>query len=155
MKQLILKLTLPLTLISFAGFTKWWYVLVVDAPDYVMYGFPFIYSCPAFHTSMAYQFFIMEFFADILCYFSFWFLIIYAISKKFPLRIKKAVSITLWIIAALIITPPLGLHLLLGEDVYYFKRNFDIEVLETGVAPIHSWKYMPRPYHKKYNPEGK
>lgn len=155
MKQLLLKLILPLTLLSFTGFTKWWYALVVDAPDYVMYGFPFIYSCPAFHTSLAYQYFILEFLADILCYFSFWFLIVYAINKKFPLRIKKAVSITLWILAVLVITPPLGLQLLLGDNVYRFKRDFDIEVFETGYTVAPGWIYVERPYHEKYNPEGK
>ena len=153
MKQLILKLILPLTIISFAGLTKWWYAVVVDAPDYVMYGFPFIYTCPAFHTSGAFQFFALEFLADILCYFSFWLIFVYAINKKFPLRIKKLVSIILWIIAVLIITPPLSFALLIGDNVYYLKRNFEIEVLETGYAP--GWKHVQHPDHKKHNPDAK
>lgn len=114
-----------------------------------------LYACPAFHTSLAYQFFILELFADILCYFTFWFLIFYAINKKFPLRIKKIVSITLWFLTALIITPPLGLHLLLGDDVYHLKRDFDIEVFETGYTAAPGWIHVQRPYHEKYNPEGK
>ena len=69
-KNRLLSLALPLTIIIFILFSKWWIADVVDASDYIMYGFPLIYKCPAFHTSLAQQYFIMELFIDILAYFS-------------------------------------------------------------------------------------
>lgn len=33
MKSLIFKIVIPLTIVSFATFTKWWYASPVDAPD--------------------------------------------------------------------------------------------------------------------------
>jgi hypothetical protein len=152
MKHLILKLILPLTILSFAGFTKWWYALVVDAPDYVMYGFPFIYTCPAFHTSMAKQYFILEFLADTTCYFLFWLVIVYCINRyAVKIIIRKKTAIALWVLSGIIICFNVLLASL-EDNIFTLKRNFDIEVFETGYAP--GWKYVPRPYHKKYNPEG-
>src|ERR1044071_5539679 len=77
MKSLTLKLILPLTLISFASFTKWWYVLVVDGPDEVLTGFPLPYVCAGWHTSASLQIFLLEFFIHLLCYFIFWFVLVF------------------------------------------------------------------------------
>lgn len=56
MKQLTLKLIIPLTVISFAIFTKWWYALPADAPDTMFHGFPFPFVCEGWHSSMTLQF---------------------------------------------------------------------------------------------------
>ncbi|WP_234859378.1 hypothetical protein [Aquimarina aquimarini] len=45
MKKLIWKFILPITIISFTLFTKWWHVLVLDGPDEILTGFPFPYKC--------------------------------------------------------------------------------------------------------------
>ena len=64
-------LILPLSIISLTIFTKWWYILPVDAPDSMMYGFPIPYSCNGWHTSLSYQIFIFEFIVDLLIHFAF------------------------------------------------------------------------------------
>ena len=76
-KKAILNLTLPLTIITFILFTKWWIVDIVDGSDAVMYGFPLIYKSPAFHTSLAEQYFIMEFLIDFLLFsMQLWFVLV-------------------------------------------------------------------------------
>ena len=87
MKQLTWRLILPLTIISFGVFTKWWYVLPVDAPDTMMAGFPLAFVCDGWHTSMSLQIFAFELMFDFLIYFSFWFLLIIFINR-YLLRIK-------------------------------------------------------------------
>lgn len=151
MKLLIQKLVLPLTIISFFGLTKWWYAAVVDAPDYIVYGFPFIYSCPAFHTSMAYQYFVLAYIADILCYFLFWLAAIYSINKIYPVKVKKMVTRILWLISIIILCLTV-FWLSFADNIFYLKRDFDIEVLDTGFAL--GWEHVERPYHPKYNPDG-
>lgn len=42
MKQLIIKVIIPLTIISFTTFTKWWYVLPIDGTDQLFYVFRFL-----------------------------------------------------------------------------------------------------------------
>ena len=60
MKRLILRLILPLTLILFAIITKWSYGVIVDGTDEFFYGFPLIYKCDGFHTSLSTQYFLIE-----------------------------------------------------------------------------------------------
>src|SRR5689334_21419761 len=87
MKQLTWKLVMPLTVMSFAVFTEWWYVLIVDAPDTMMIGFPFPYACDAWYTSLALQIFVSELLIDLLVYFLFWFVIVFCIDR-FLIKIK-------------------------------------------------------------------
>lgn len=131
-KKRLLTLTLPLTLILFILFTKWWIVDVIDGSDCVTYGFPLIYKAPAFHTSLAQQFFILEFLVDFLVYFlivstllllidKFWIKI--KLSKK-PLIIINTIAILLFGIEASFAT--------VFETSFSIKRDFDIEVKQTG-----------------------
>ena len=76
-KQLTWRLTLPLTIISFGLFTKWWYVLPVDAPDTMMAGFPFAFVGDGWFTSMSVQIFLIELCADFIIYFLFWLVIVF------------------------------------------------------------------------------
>ena len=68
-RKLILSLNFPLTIIIFMLFTKWWIVDIVDGTDGIMYGFPFIYKSPAFYTSTAEKYFLIELIADLSIYF--------------------------------------------------------------------------------------
>lgn len=150
MRKLITRLVLPVTIILFATITKWWYVLVVDGTDGLMYGFPFIYKCWGFHTSISTQYFIVELLADFASYFTFCFVIIYGIRRYKHFRISRTISTILWIIASVFITLN-EFEVVFPENIYKSNRNFDIEVLETG---IHSdWQTRQRPYHHHYNPE--
>jgi hypothetical protein len=131
-KQRLVTLTLSLTIILFILFTKWWIVDVIDGSDCVTYGFPLIYKAPAFHTSLAQQFFILEFLVDFLVYFvivstllllidKFWIKI--KLSKK-PLVIIYTIALILFGIEASLAT--------VFETSFSIKRDFDIEVKQTG-----------------------
>jgi len=153
MRALILKLVVPLTIISFALITKWWYVLPEDAPDSMFTGFPFPYVGSAWYTSMAMQYFALEFFADLLVYFSFWLLVIWSINRFFKkILLHKIVTIVLWTISALIIA--LGSLIASNPDnLFLLKRNFKMKVLDSGYNFF--WQYVDRSDYNKYHPETK
>lgn len=153
MKQLTFKLILPLTVISFATITKWWYTLPVDAPDTLYGGFPFPFVGDGWHTSMSLQIFVLELFADFLIYFLFWFLAVFCVNKYLTkFRTHKIVTIGLWTVSGLII---LGASYVASfpEHIFYFKRSYDMEIMETGYKFI--WQHTERPDYYKYHPEDK
>jgi hypothetical protein len=139
-----------LTLISFVLWTKWRmvYVLPVDGPDIIMVGFPLTYAGDGWHTSMSLQIFFLELFVDLLVYFLFWFAVIWVINRfVVTIQIKRTVTIVLLAITVLIL---FGL-IKVGADstnLYYVKRPYDIEVLESGYKFI--WDGNPRPFNFDY-----
>jgi hypothetical protein len=143
MKRLSWTLILPLSIISLTVFTKWWYVLPVDAPDSMMYGFPIPYSCNGWHTSMSYQIFVSEFLVDLLIHYTFWFVVVLLI-KRFIIKISlhKIIPIFLLSIAGLL-TAGLILIASNSDNVYKIKRQFDIEILKTGYRFV--WDGYSRP----------
>lgn len=153
MKQLTLKIIIPLTVISFATITKWWYAIPVDAPDTLFAGFPFPFVCDGWHTSMSLQIFATELFADLLTYFLFWCLIIFCIDR-FGIKIKtnKIVTIVLWTLTAIVVS---GATLIASnpDNLFYVKRPFDIEIMETGYKFV--LQQTERPDYYKYHPEDK
>lgn len=143
MKSLTYKLVIPLTVVSFATFTKWWYAQPVDAPDTMFVGFPFAYSCPGWHTSLSLQIFVTEFMVDLLIYFLFWFVLLFCIDS-FLIKIKtyKWLTIGLWTVSGLIIA--FGTLLVTNKDnLFYIKRPFEMQVLKTGYEFI--WQQTNRP----------
>ncbi len=148
MKQLTWKLVLPITIITFSIFTKWWYVLPVDAGDTIMHGFPLIWVCEGWHTSMSLQIFVTELIIDFFVYFLFWFSIVFVI-KRFVINMKipKIITIIFFVITGLIC---LG-GLLIGsmsEHIYKTNRDFDIKILTTGYTFI--WQDQERPEYEDY-----
>jgi hypothetical protein len=156
MKQLTWKLILPLTVISFTVLTKWWYVLPVDAPDSMMLGFPLPYVCDGWGTSMSLQIFFFELLIDLLTYFSLWFVIVFCIDKFiFKIKLHKIVTILLLTTGGLF-TCSLTYIASFHENLFYAKRNFDIDVLVTGYKFM--WEGNTRPanfdfdeYYKRKN----
>lgn len=148
MKGLIFKIALPLSLISFVALTKWWYVLPIDAPDTLMSGFPLPFICDAWYTSMALQIFVIELIIDFFVYFIIWSTLIFLIYRfihKFT--ISKRLSIAIYVLTALILTPVV-LIWSLPENIYRIKRDFDIQVLETGFK--FGWSNIERPNLETY-----
>ena len=129
----ILKLAFPLTIIIFVLFTKWWIADVVDGSDGVMYGFPLIYKSPAFYTSMAEQYFIMEFLIDFIFYFITVFAILSLINKFIAkIKLKRKLLIIIYAVAGIIF----GIEALMAtvfETSFLIKRDFDIVIKQTGV----------------------
>lgn len=153
MKLLIFKLILPLTVISFATITKWWYALPVDAPDTLYSGFPFPFVGDGWYTSMSLQIFILELFVDFFIYFLFWFSVVFCVNKYLiKIRTYKIVTIGLWTISVLII---LGASYIASfpEHTFHFKRPYEMEIMETGYKFF--WQHTERPDYYQYHPENK
>lgn len=131
MKPLLLKIVLPLTIISFAWFTKIWDVQVVDGTRETMVGFPFIYSCRCFHTSMCHQIFVMAFIADLLVYFMFWSSMVLGFNKYiFTIPTPKIVTRFLAATAGMALLCFVFVLVVL-DSTYMLLRFFDIEVMGT------------------------
>ena len=153
MKQLTYKLILPLTFISFATMTKWWYALPLDAPGTLLAGFPFPFVCEGWHTSLSLQIFVTELLIDFLTYFLFWFGLAFCINR-FLTKINphKILTIVLWALTGLVV---IGATLIASNsnNLFYVKRPFDIDVMETGYKFV--WQNTERPDYYKYHPEKK
>ena len=133
MRRFITRLVLPVTLLAFALFTKWWLVFVDDVGHEVMYGFPFIYKCDGWHTSLSTQYFILEGLADFLVYFFACFTIIYLIRRWIKFRIARTVSLLLWVLASLAIAYS-EIGVFLPSNVYEVSRKFDVRIIESGLS---------------------
>jgi hypothetical protein len=144
---------MPLTIISFGTLTKWWYALPVDAPDTMFTGFPFPFVCDGWHTSLSLQIFVTEFFADLLTYFLFWFIVIFSINRfAVMFKIHKTIGIVLWILSGLVIA--FATFLASNNDnLFYIKRPFKMDVMETGFQ--FGWQHVERPDFYKYHPEAR
>lgn len=148
MKSLIIKLAIPLTIISLASLEKWWYAIPIDGPDTLLYGFPLPFMSEAWHTSMALQFFGIEFLIDLLFYFVFWLISVYCI-HRFVIKIQMPKFLTsgLWTFAGIIL---FGATLFASDsnNLFYVKRPFEMDLLETGYQ--FSWQKTERPNSLNY-----
>lgn len=143
MKQLTIRLTLPLTIISMFLVTKWWFALPVDGPEKLYWGFPFPFLGQGFHTSMSFQFFVLEFVADFIVYFLGWVGLLFLISKM--ISIDKGSNYILKSIWSLAMLLSIGFIILLSisNPVFHVKRDYDWRILQTGYVFI--WQETPWP----------
>jgi len=139
MKKLIFRLTLPLTLISFVIITKWSYGIVIDGTDEFLYGFPLIYKCNGFYTSLSTQYFLTEMIINLLTYFVFWLIITLILNRIWKINIPKRISTLFWIGYAVLF---LGFIYLSNDldDQYLTKRDFEVKIFDSGISifGIHS-----------------
>jgi len=149
LKQLTWRLIFPLTIISFGTITKWWYVLPVDAPDTMMAGFPLAFVSDGWHTSMSLQIFVLEFAVDCIIYFLFWFVLIFFVDRYFTkIKIPKLWTGILWTFSILIFAIAIWIASF-PEQIIQTKRNWDMQVLETGYKL--TWTNQNRPDFSKYD----
>lgn len=142
MRKFVTRLVLPVTILAFSLFTMRWHIFVEDMGNEVMYGFPFIYKCRGWHTSVSTQYFVLEFIADFITYFMICFAIIYIIRRWIKFRIARTVSLLLWVTATLAITVN-EFWLMMPETVYHIKRKFEVKVDDTGFH--FNWQSTERP----------
>lgn len=139
MRKLIFRLTLPLTLISFGIITKWSYGIAIDAKDVFFYGFPMIYKCEGFHTSMSTQYFLTEMAFNLLNYFVFWLTLTLALNRIWKINITKRTAKIFWIGFTTLF---LGFVYMSNDldDRYLIKRDFDVKIYDSGITifGIHS-----------------
>ncbi len=149
-RQLLLRFILPIAIISFGTFTKWWYVLPVDAPDTMMVGFPFAFAADGWATSLYLQIFILELVTDFLIYFLFWFVIIIFINRLIiQIKIPNILTGILWILAAILFSCAI-LIASNPDQEFKIKRDWDMQILVTGYKL--TWTYQDRPDFRKFHP---
>lgn len=150
-KNFELRSIIPFTFILFQVITFWTYADIEDGPDVVMYGFPFLYKAPALYTSMATNYFLLEFIADCIFMMLLAFLIL-VFAKRFIKPIK--ISTRIWKIIYFI----LGIYFMAWVYICYgfgdrceLKRNYRISINAKGVLLFNPWKSHPDyyQYHKK------
>ncbi len=148
MKRLILNIVLPLTIITFSVFTKWWYVLPVDAPDTMMIGFPLVWLSDGWHTSGSLQIFVGELILDIAAYFLVLLFVFYAINRFFiEIKVPKMITAFCYIIVGIICFVAISIGSM-EEHIYTANRDFEFEVLDTGYRFI--WEDQDRPIYEHY-----
>ncbi|KAB1160475.1 hypothetical protein F7018_00945 [Tenacibaculum aiptasiae] len=154
MKKLILHQALPLTLISFGSITKWKYGIVVDGTDEFFYGFPLIYKCDGFHTSLSTQYFLTEMAIDLLIYFAFWLIVTLTINRFWKVNIPKLFSKVFWIGFTVLF---LGFLYLSNDlnDQYNIKRDFDIKIFDSGITIFGIHSKDREKYQSKLNTQSK
>ncbi|MBX7108735.1 MAG: hypothetical protein K1X61_08830 [Chitinophagales bacterium] len=151
MKALTLKIVFPLTVISFAVFTKWWYALPVDARDTLFWGFPFAYVGEGWHTSMSLQFFLLELFIDLFIYFLCWCTIVFCLNILAPkIKPHKVLTQLLWLLAIVTIA---GYAIIIrsSDSVFHLRRPYDMEIMDSGCKFI--WQSTKRPEYYQYHPD--
>lgn len=142
MKALLFKIIIPLTIISFTIFTKWWSALPIDASETLFFGFPFVYIGRGWVTSLSHQVFVLELLADITIYFIFWFVLVFCFNNYwFTISINKFLTVALWILSFCCIA--FGTILFSNKDnVYYAKRLYEMEIITSGYRMI--WQDNPK-----------
>ena len=132
MKQGTIKLTLPLTIISMFLITKWWFALPIDGPDKLYWGFPLAFMGEGFHTSMSLQFFVLEFLADFMVYYTVVLLLVLAFTKLYPtFQPPKIFTTTVWVLTFILL---IGFSFIVttSNPIFKIKRNYDWRVMATG-----------------------
>ena len=139
MRKLIFRLTLPLTLISFGIITKWSYGIAIDTKDVFFYGFPMIYKCEGFHTSLSTRYFLTEMTINLLTYFVFWLIVTLVLNRIWKINIPKRIAKIFWIGFGILFSGFVYLSNDL-DDRYLIKREFEVEIFDSGftIFGIHS-----------------
>lgn len=133
MIKLIFRLTLPLTLISFGIITKWSYGIAIDGKDVFFYGFPFIYKCEGFHTSLSTQYFLTEMTINLVTYFVFWLIITLVLNRIWKINITERITKIFWISFGILFFGFVYLSNVL-DDQYLIKREFDVKIFDSGIT---------------------
>ncbi|MDD3878009.1 MAG: hypothetical protein PHT69_15420 [Bacteroidales bacterium] len=141
MKQLTIRLIIPITVLSFVFVTKWWYVVPIDARETFFWGFPFAYVGEGWQTSGSLQFFILEWLTNLCVFFIFWFTILYFLNRVFDIKtFPKWMVRTLWTFSFLVILV-YGVIVIFSYPTFRLKRDYDWEVIQTGYKFI--WQQTP------------
>jgi hypothetical protein len=128
MKRIVVKFVVPLTIISFSLITMRSIAFVDDIGSIDFTGFPFLYTCKGFHTSMSQQFFLLPLLVDLVVYLLIWF-VFFLILKNF-VDINKAprfIPVTLILLATVFFAIN-TLFASNSDNIFLLKKDFEIKV---------------------------
>lgn len=126
-----------MSILSFMFITQWHYGYIVDGGKEFLYGFPFIYKCRGFHTSLSAQYFVLEAILNFISYFLIWLVISVALNKIWTINIPRKITRIFWISYAVILAG--FIYLSNGtDDIYLWKCDFEVEVYDSGFSFLES-----------------
>lgn len=132
MRNLIVRVVVPASIILFVLVTRWWNALPEDAPDTRYWGFPLVFMGHGWHTSLSLQIFVLEMVADFLCYFIIVLSLLIGINRFFMrINSSRRVGIGMWIAAVLLLLPAIFI-LCIGDNLYHLTRSYKMEIMESG-----------------------
>lgn len=153
MRKLFISAVLPLTVLLFFVWTKWWYVLPEDGPDKLFWGFPFAFMGEGFHTSMSFQFFVLPFVADFMIYLSVTWLLLFILKKLRPSFVMPGyITKACWTLSV-IMTLGMSVWLYVSDTVFHINRPYRWQVMTSGAVFI--WQNTAYPDIRQYHPGGK
>jgi hypothetical protein len=153
MKQLITRFVLPLSLIFFLLFTKWWQVETDLAVNY-LYGFPLAYTAPCITGGECVQYFLLPLAIDLVVYFLIVLLFTWLIYRFHKLAIPPAIGYLLWAINVLYYVPSVAYKNAVADNQFYMQREFKIfKTIHTGYLFI--WEEEPMVNYSKHRPAAK
>ena len=80
----------------------------------------------------------------------FWFFAFYVVIKVFAIKVHKLLSITAYTLVILLLIP-ISMFASLPEHIFKVKRDFNVEILDSGYKFI--WQNQERPVLKDYKLE--
>lgn len=127
MKKLILIISLPLTVITFAAFTKWWYVLPFDAKQTFYWGFPFAYVGESWQNSGALQFFILEALIDFMLYFLVCYGMVWIIFLLYKIKTVSKLLLKNTSVVINLHSPCVGINYFIFLPNIFYKKKLRLE----------------------------
>lgn len=150
MRKLVNRLVLPLTILSYLLFDKWWYVNVTDGPDMVAHGFPLISNAPSMASSMEMVYFVPETVINMACYFIFWLVIVFIVTRwivaiRLPSLVAKICNagLLLWLLVFAWIS-------IIEHTDFSWDHENEMTVIDSGLK--WSWQNSPLPDDSKFHP---
>jgi hypothetical protein len=148
MKPLITRFVLPLSLIFFMVFTKWWQVETDLAVNY-LYGFPLAYTAPCIGGGRCVQYFLLPLAVDLVVYFLVVLLFTWLIYRFHQLQIPSSIAYLLWAINVLYYIPSVAYKNAKADNQFYWQKEFTVfRVVHTGYFFI--WEEDPIVDYSKY-----
>ena len=139
----LLKFVFPIAITSMFMFTKWWFVIPVDGPDKIFWGFPLACIGEGFHTSMSFQIFMFELFANFFIYLLCWTILKIVLQWSFPqLYIHPIITKFIWA-TALFFLISFGMVVSTSNPIFNTTRRYDWKVITSGY--IFVWQTTPKP----------
>lgn len=135
MKKVVLTRIIPFSILSFSFIDKWRFNIIENGSGYDFFsGFPLVYNCPGWHTSLSLQIFILELILNVVFHITFWSIIFLLIRKRIK-KINKIIS-TIFIVISYIILALNILILLNPDNVFELTNPYETKTLKVGYSTI-------------------
>jgi hypothetical protein len=129
MKKVFWNIVLPLTFISYAGFSQWWEYASESEQIQILWGFPF----PMAKPSLGLDIFLLGGIANFLVYLTFWLLVCWLVIRwKGSFKLPPLFNYGLKIIAGIHFGSLVIFSVNPGNEIEW-QRSFEMKVIDKGI----------------------